>query len=127
MLNGPSAFSNSSGSTYNVLFQLSAWIPFPLSRFLLFVNVSPYFSCLRLSPCLLILVILFLIRKFLKIERALCMASIWNTQHNLGTHDIKKLVQLFVTMLIFQVKRLGSPEGHRLDTSARGAEKECRL
>lgn len=95
MLNGPSVFSNSSGSSDNVLVQLSAWIPFPLSWFLLFVNVSPYFSCLRLSPCLLILVILFLIRKFLKIERALCMASIWNPQHNLGTHDINKLVQYF--------------------------------
>lgn len=127
MLNGPSVFSNSSGSSDNVLVQLSAWIPFPLSWFLLFVNVSPYFSCLRLSPCLLILVILFLIRKFLKIERALCMASIWNPQHNLGTHDINKLVQYFFAMLIFQVKRLDSPAGHRLGTSARGVEEERRL
>lgn len=55
------------------------------------------------------------------------MASIWNTRHKLETHDIKKLVQLFVAMLIFQVKRLGSPAGHRLGPSALGAEEECRL
>lgn len=66
-------------------------------------------------------------KEVLKIERTLCMASIWNTQHNLGTHDINKLVQYFFAMLIFQVKRLDSPSGHRLGTSARGAEEERRL
>lgn len=53
------------------------------------------------------------------------MVSIWDTQHNLGTHDIKTCAAFCRDAHIPSEE--WAQVGHRLGTSAQGAEEERRL